>query len=135
MPDFRPGQVHYAVATKAVLHGAPCSEDGFTGVAIKQIAAPAGTGLGSTLITTVAIGEAFIIQIKGRVYVANTGTGSPYVKGDTLYLTLATYALTKTGPQVAGTTHKFGRVTEVAGTRGVGTGQMRVDLDAKDTFV
>lgn len=127
MPEVRPGQVHYTVATKAVAHGAPCTEDGFVGTAIKQVAAPAGTGLGSALITQVQVGESFVIQIKGRVYVAN-GIGA--VKGSPIYIIAATNALTLT----VGANLKFGRCTEVAGTRGVGTGQMRVDLDAKDTF-
>lgn len=127
MPEVRPGQVHYTVATKAVNHGAPCTEDGFVGIAIKQVAAPAGTGLGATAITQVAVAEAFIIQIKGRVYVPN---GISAVKGSPIYIVAASNALTLT----AGGNLKFGRCTEVAGTRGVGAGQMRVDLDAKDTF-
>lgn len=127
MPEVRPGQVHYAVATKAVANGAPCTEDGFSGVALKQVAAPAGTGLGSVLITQVQIGENFIIQIKGRVYVDNLISA---VKGSPVYIIAASNLLTLT----VGTNLKFGRVTEVAGTRGVGTGKMRVDLDAKDTF-
>lgn len=140
MPEVRPGQVHYTTATKAVNHGAPCSEDGFHGIAIKQVAAPAGTGLGSALITAVAIGEKFIIQFKGRVYLANTTNGQTgggalsAVKGSGIYITIATNLLTLTGP-ASGTVGRFGRCTEVAGERGVGAGQIRIDLDARDTLL
>lgn len=131
MPEVRPGQVYYAVASKAVNHGAPCVEQGIPGIAIKQQAAPAGTGLGATAITQIAISESFIIQIKGRVYVANSRSeGGAFAKGDPVYIIAATNLLTA----VSTSNVKFGRVVELAGTRGVGTGMMRVDLDLKDTF-
>lgn len=129
MPEVRPGQVHYATATKAVDHGKPCTEDGFVGIAIKQQAAAAGVGLGDTTITRVGVGENFIIQIKGRVYVDNLISAT---KGAPIYIVAATNLLTLTSN--SGANPKFGRVTELAGTRGVGTGKMRVDLDAKDGF-
>jgi hypothetical protein len=139
MPEVRPGEVHYATAVRALKQGQACAVDGFVGIAIKQQAAPAGTGLGAPEITTIAIGEKFIIQIKGRVYVFNTVTGlagaAPLaaVKGSPVYITLATDALNIAGPASA-TVGRFGRVTEIAPERGVGTGAIRIDLDAKDTI-
>lgn len=145
MPEVRPGQVHYAVCSKATgwTHGQACAEDGFVGQAIKQQAAPAGTGLGAAAITVVAQNENFIIQIKGRIYLANTTTGLvgaaalSAVKGSPLYFTTTTNVLSITGT-LSATVLRFGRVTEVAGaalSRGVGTGMMRVDLDAKDGLI
>lgn len=142
MPEVRPGQVHYAVCSKVggVTHGQVTTEDGFVGQAIKQQAAPAGTGLGAAAITLIAQNENFIIQIKGRIYIANTSNGLvggialTATKGATVYYNTATNLLVLAGPASA-TLLRFGRVTEVAGaalSRGVGTGMMRVDLDAKD---
>lgn len=137
MPEVRPGQVHYATATAVLTHGQACAVDGFVGQAIKQQAAPAGTGLGALAITQIAIGEKFIIQIKGRIYLANTTTGLTgggalaAIKGSPVYITLATGILNITGP-ASGTVARFGRVTEIAPERGIATGNIRVDLDAKD---
>lgn len=130
MPEWRPGQIEYFTATKAVNHGAPCTELGVAGIAIKQVAAPAGTGLGAATITQVGIGEQFAIVKRGRVYVDNAGTGAPYAKGATLYIIPASNLLTNSA---AGNV-KFGRVVEVPPTRGVGTGKMRVDLDDRDSY-
>jgi hypothetical protein len=131
MPEIRPGRGHYAVATKEVAHGAPCIEDGFAGVAIKQVVAPGGTGLGDDLITNVQIGENFFIECKGLVYVTNskqeTGT---FAKGDAVYIRTSDNLLTAT----SGGNKKYGRVEAIAGERGVGVGKMRVNLDAKDSF-
>jgi hypothetical protein len=137
MPEVRPGEVHYATATAALKHGQACAIDGFVGQAIKQQAYPAGTGLGAPAITDIGVGEKFVVQIKGRVYLSNTQTGLDgatalgAVKGSPVYITLATGVLNTAGPASA-TVARFGRVTEVAGERGVGTGKIRVDLDAKD---
>lgn len=131
MPEVRPGAVEYVTATKAVLHGAPCTENGFVGTAVKDVAAPAGTGLGSVLINQVQVAEKFKIIVKGRVYVPNTrNEGGAFAKGDPVYIIAASNLLTA----VVGTNLKYGRVAEIAGERGVGTGMMRVDLDAKDGF-
>ena len=137
MPEVRPGEVHYATATAALVHGQATAIDGFVGQALKQQAYPAGTGLGAAAITAIAIGEKFIVQIKGRVYLANTQTGLDgatalaAVKGSPVYITIATGILNIAGPASASVA-RFGRVTEIAGERGVGTGKIRVDLDAKD---
>lgn len=131
MPEWRPGQIHYTTATKAVNHGAACTEDGVAGMAVKQLAAPAGTGLGAAALTSIGIGEKFIIVKRGRVYLPNAGTGSPYTKGTPLYIIAATNVVTNS----AAGNIKLGRVIEVAGERGVGTGMMRVDLDDRDSFV
>jgi hypothetical protein len=137
MPEVRPGEVHYATATAALKHGQATAIDGFVGQALKQQAYPAGTGLGAAAITDIAIGEKFIVQIKGRIYLANTQTGLDgaaalaAVKGSPVYITIASGILNIAGPASA-TVARFGRVTEVAGERGVGAGKIRVDLDAKD---
>ena len=141
MPEVRPGEVHYvgarARAPATPKHGQPCTADGFVGIAIKQQPPPGGTGLNDPAHTTIGATEAFIIQIKGRVYIDNTVTGIAgggalsAIKGSPIYMTLATGVLNIAGPASA-TVARFGRCTEIAGERGVGTGKIRVDLDAKD---
>lgn len=130
MTEIRPGAVHYATATKAVVHGTPAIENGFAGVALKQVPAAAGTGLGDAKITTVQIGEAFIINYRGQVYVANSRNGGgTFAKGDPVYIRTSDNALS-----TVTTDAKFGRVEAIAGERGVATGQMRVSLDQRDSF-
>lgn len=133
MPYERPGERYYATATKTTLHGAACVENGVVGVAIKQVAPAAGTGLTDVANTTIAIGEKFVIDTKGIVEVP-VGALTP-TKGMAVYLTAATNALTPTGPASGTTTYKFGTVVEVAGERGTPTGRVRINLDLKDSFV
>jgi hypothetical protein len=125
MPYERPGEGHYATATKVVNHGAPVVEDGIVGIAIKQKAAKWDAGLASQ--AQIGIGEPFHIRTKGVRQVPFVATA---VKGTPVYIVAATNALTLTA---AGNV-KFGRVLEVQGQRGTPTGFMRVDLDAKDSF-
>lgn len=135
--EQRPGNVHYATATVAVEHGAPVEEDGFVGIAVKQIEAPAGTGLGDSKIKTIQVSEAFVIRLKGLVYVSGvkSETGN-FVVGDKVYIIPSSDGSNPNELTLATTAGnvKFGRVEAVAGSRGVGTGKMRVNLDAKDTF-
>lgn len=130
MPYNRPGHVQVdAVATKAIAHGTITWEDGMPGVAVKtreeQIAA------GTAARSQIAIGEAFNLIVKGVVQVANAGG---FVRGDSVYITKATNVLSKAGPASA-TLGKVGVVSEIAGQRGTPTGQMRVNLDLKDTLL
>ena len=102
------------------------------GVAVKQKGVPAGAGSGAPQ-KAIAISEPMAIISKGIVQVPLVATA---VKGDPIYITAATNALTKTGPGAPPTTYKFGLCVEIAGEgRGVPTGLMRVDLDKKDSFV
>ncbi len=143
--EQRKGDVHYVTAaTAAVLHGAPVEEDGFVGIAVKQIEAPAGTGLrndaGTTPnpdIYTIKVGEAFVIRLKGLVYVTNARQeGGTFAVGDPVYINASSDGTdpNELSNTSAGSHLKFGRVEAIAGSRGVGTGKMRVNLDAKDTF-
>jgi hypothetical protein len=115
----------------SVVHGAPVEQDGIVGVAVKQKAPASGAAAGSAQNTIVA-GEKFAIISKGLVQVPVVGSPA---KGAPVYMTAATNALTLTGPGAPPTTYKFGQVAELAGERGCPTGFMRVDLDAKDSFV
>ena len=68
----------------------------------------------------------FFIVTKGEVVITNPAVA--FAEGAVVYLTTATNALaTSTGV-------KYGRVKEIAPTRGLATGKVRVDLDAKDQF-
>ncbi len=129
MPDTRPGRGKYVIATKAVLHGAACVEKKFAGISIKQVTAPAGTGLGSVLISTVQVGERFFISTKGAVVIANPG--AMFAEGDPVYIRESDNVLQSAS---GGGIVKFGRASDIAPTQGVPTGFMRVDLDARDSF-
>jgi Uncharacterized conserved protein (DUF2190) len=132
MAQNRPGRAHYATATKEVAHGAPCVEDNFAGIAIKQIAAPGGTGLGDDLITKVQVGEQFIIEHKGLWTVPNVdAAAATFAVGDDVWIDPDDNTTTSAH---AGNEAKFGRVEAIAGQRGTPTGKMRVDLDARDSF-
>lgn len=135
MPYSRPGKMfRVAAATKAVVHGAPCIELNVPGVAIKQGLAPFGTGPAfsspgviNAALNTVQVGEQFTIITKGIVEVP-VGSLTPAV-GDPVYIVAASNALSSTN-----TNPKFGRVVEIAGTRGTRTGYVRIDLDHKATM-
>jgi hypothetical protein len=132
MPYSRPGYMKYvAAATKAVVHGDPCVELNFVGVAVKQKKPSSGAASGTAAQKTVAIGEPFAIIAKGVVQVPNTGAGVAAANvGDPIYIIPASNLLTTTA---SGNT-KFGRLNEKAGSRGTPTGKCRVDLDDKDSF-
>lgn len=125
--QIRPGRVHYATATKEVAHGAPCTEEGFVGIAVKQQVPVAGVGLGDSTITTIAIGEDFVIELLGLVTITNSGG---FVVGDKLYIDPSNNTVTKT----VGSNLKFGIVEAVAGERGTPTGKCRVNTNVKDLF-
>lgn len=128
----RPGAIVYVgSAAVALTHGRPVKDAGVVGIALKQQTYPwtAGYGGAPNPQTGIAAGERYAILVKGIVSVANAGS---FVQGDQLYIS-STNALTKV--KTGGT--KFGIVVEVAGmkpSRGVPTGQMRVNLDLKNEF-
>lgn len=125
MPYERPGERYYpAAATKAVVHGTLTVEDQVVGIALKQQAAAFGTGLGSALITTIAVGEDFVIDCEGIIEVPNTGITTA-IKGTMIYITEANNALS-----LASGTGKVrvGRVFEVPGERETGATTLRVKL-------
>lgn len=129
MPYSRPGKMfRVAAATKLTVHGAACVESNIPGVMVKQHVAPFGTGPASAAaLTQVQIGEECTILSKGIVEVA-VGSLTPAV-GDPVYIIAASNALSSTN-----TNPKFGRVVEIAGTRGCRTGFVRIDLDHKATM-
>jgi hypothetical protein len=132
MPYNRPGPGVYVVnGAAAINHGAPAAASGFVGVAVKQQARAWDQGLANQAVIDAS--EPYFLITKGVVQVPNTGI-SANVKGDPIYMTLATGALTPTGPG-SGTVGKFGRIVEVAGARGVPPNKVRIDLDSKDSFV
>ena len=132
MPYERPGERFYPTqATKAVMHGFPCVEEGVAGVAIKQVAAPFGTGLGATIIKQVQVGEDFVIDCEGIVEVPNTGIAAA-AKGALVYITEADNTLS-----LASGVGKLrvGRVFELAGERQTPTGKLRIKLSGAGVAV
>lgn len=136
----RPGQGFYVpAATKAVFHGAPATEHGVVGVAIKQKAKGWAEGLTSNY-ARIEVNEPFHIRTKGVREVA-IGSGTPGVGiaagvlGGNVYIRSTTNALILEDANAAGDL-PYGKIVElpaVAG-RGVATGFMRIDLDQKDTL-
>jgi hypothetical protein len=135
MPYQRPGPSVYVTNDTAgtIAHGSPVQEDDFVGIAVKQKAVGWAEGLAAQAV--IQPGEDYLILHKGVVQV---DTVSGFAKGDDVYIAAAsvtdgvtTYALSETdGAQ------PFGKVIEtVADGRGVPTGKVRIDLDAKDSVV
>jgi len=122
----RPGQGTHEVNNTAdpINHGDPVSINGHVGVAVKQKERGWDQGLANR--SVIDVGEKFWIVKKGIVQVNNV---AGLVDGDEVYIA-ADGTLSET---VGG--EKFGRVVEVVGDgRGVPTGKVRIDLDAKDSF-
>lgn len=122
----RPGRVVYLTAASDLTHGQAVKQSGFVGQAIKQAAPSWQTGYSA--VKTIATDEDYALRIKGVVCVPSTGISSPAV-GDAVYITSGN-ALTKT----SSSNTAFGRIVGVAGSRGVPTGFVRIDLDAKDSI-
>jgi hypothetical protein len=132
MPYNRPGPGVYVVnGGTPIQHGTPQYNSGFVGVAVKQRARAWSDGF--AIQATIDANEPYFLITKGVVQVPNTGI-SANVKGDTIYMTNATGVLTPTGPG-SGTVSKFGRIVEIAGSRGTPANKVRIDLDTKDSFV
>lgn len=114
------------VASVAVQHKAPAADDGWAGIAFKTKTVDIGTTLKANL-QTIAVNEAYNLQVKGEWEIANTGiTGA--VKGDLVYITDADNSLSLSagaGKRV------LGKVTAVAGERALPAGRLRIDLTQK----
>jgi hypothetical protein len=130
MPYNRPGPgVYVTNGGTALTHGQVCSHSsGFVGVAVKQKARPWSDGVATQ--ATIDPNEAFFLVTKGIVQVSNADAGiAAAAKGTPVYINATNNLVLATGSP------KFGRIVEVAGSRGVPTGRVRIDLDAKDSFV
>jgi hypothetical protein len=133
MPYLAPGVVSYHVATKQVTHGNPCIEDGVAGVAVKQQEQSWTLGIANRQV--IAVGESFAIIHQGVVQIPSSLLASA-AKGDAVYITPATNALTRNTPPASATNVAYGRVVNVAGdNRGTPTGFIRIDLSARDNII
>lgn len=129
------GRTHYCVAAQTILHAAPATQNGFVGTAVKMVPAPGGTGLGSTLITTIQVGELYHIELLGDRYLTNSKQeGGTFAVGDAVYIRASDNLLTAT----SSSNLKYGRVSEIDDGNGrsivEGSGLMLVNLNAKDGF-
>ena len=130
MPYNRPGPgVHVINGGTAIQHGTPQVNSGFVGVAVKQKVRAWSDAY--SIQAQIDANEPYYLITKGIVQVPNTDAGvSALAKGAPVYISAAG-ALTGTGPAGG----KFGRIVEIAGERGTPAGKVRIDLDAKDSFV
>lgn len=127
MPYLRPGVISYHVATKQVVHGNPVVEDGVAGVAIKQ--QEQSWTLGTANRNVIGVGESFAIAHQGVAQVAASLLAGA-TKGQSVYINTTNNALSATG---GANLVPFGRVIELAGgNRGVPTGFLRIDMNARD---
>lgn len=125
MPENRPGRgVHVKNGSTAINHADPVKNSNYVGQAIKQKGV--GWELGLDAQAVIAKDEEYFLVTKGLVVVDEV---SGNAKGDAIYIT-SENVLTKT----KGENTPFGRVYNVAGERGLPTGKVRIDLDAKDSF-
>jgi hypothetical protein len=111
---------HRAVATKTTVHGAACIENGFPGVAFKNAQLGRFVDPSTAAATTVAIGEAFEIQVggihevprSGNLAAADVGAAAVsdvYINSADNTLGLAAQGLT--GAVLNAGWQKFGKVT------------------------
>lgn len=130
----RPGRALYVTATKAVQHGAPATENGLTGIAVKRTARPWSDGYDATLTPQIGIGEKFTLRPKGQCQVASGGGLAGATKGASVWIHVADNTLHLDGSAATGDI-AFGRVTELTTDgRGVPTGFLRIDQDLKDSI-
>jgi hypothetical protein len=123
----RPGAGTHVVNDSGgtLAHNQPAKLQNYVGVVVKQKATHWSDGLAAEAV--IQTGEQAWMITKGIVQV---DTVSGFAKGDAVYITSGN-VLTET----ATSNTKFGRVIEVVGGgRGVPTGKVRIDLDAKDSF-
>lgn len=73
MPYEGVGLRHSAIASKAVVHGAICEENGFVGTAFKTAQLGRFVDPSSSAATTVQVGEPFEIQLGGVHEAVRTG--------------------------------------------------------------
>ncbi len=131
MPYNRPGPgVYVQNGGTPIQHGTPqVSAGGFVGVAVKQKVRAWSDAY--SIQAQIDANENYYLITKGVVQVGNQDAGiAASAKGTALYIIVATGVLTTTTG-----TPKFGRIVAIAGERGTPTGKIRVDLDAKDSFV
>lgn len=125
----RPGRGVYVTADKSITHGAAAKQSNLVGVAVKQVNVPLTSGLAAQ--NVIVSGERYFLITKGEIEVADPGLSSPAI-GDAVYITDADNVITKSSG--AGKT-ALGRITAISTSgRGVSTGRVRIDLDAKDSI-
>lgn len=128
---------HAAVATKATVHGAPCIEDGFPGVAFKNTQLNAYVDPSLAAATQIVVGESFAIQFGGmhEIAAAKFPGGTLPARGTAIYITLADNSLVLAATAVASGLvqagySKFGRIDRLDTARSVAY----VNAEARDTF-
>lgn len=124
MPYEQPGSVHEAVATKQVVHGDPCVEDGFAGTAAKTAEPSRWTNPTAGGRRTVIVTEAFEVMLTGIHPIRQAlfpGAALPAV-GDKIYIRDVDNAVL-----VNDTSEGTDEVQTITNTATGGTGTITVD--------
>lgn len=121
----RPGRAVPVVASAAVRHGAPASDDGYVGSVVKT-RTPAQDAVRADL-DLVAAGEGYNLVVTGIIEVPLAGLEAA-VKGQLIYIANATNAL---GLAPGAGISVLGKLWTLAGEQGGGTAKVRVNLNEK----
>lgn len=129
MPIEGPGARYVATATKAATHGAPAVELNHAGVAAKsaQIAPMVPSVANAAIAQQIAVGEQFVIMLKGRHEVASALLPGGAVAGTQLWINPADNTLKSATS--AGYV-KFGVVDSIDATHA----RALVNLDQRGSF-
>jgi hypothetical protein len=127
--------VHVTASAK-VKDGLPASDDGFVGIAVKQI--PKSSDVARSTLDDIEISEKYYLLITGEADVINGsaqgGPGLTLAKGTAVYINDATNALVLAATALtAGVLNagfsKYGKVAYLAPERGLPTGWVTINLD------
>lgn len=126
----RPGRVVDLVANAILVHGVPHYQSSMAGIPIKQDNPKTLDSLVAR--TQIASGVKYALRHRG-VCEVDVASISGAVLGSPVYIVKTTDALTLTAGST-GLNLPFGRVVALAGTYGVPTGKVRINMDLKDTI-
>lgn len=124
--NAEPGEVAYVTFTKACTHGDLVTENGFVGIAFKQVTPPADAARSTR--NLIAVSEKGMLLIDHVIEAPATGVLSGVAKGALVYVTVTDNSLALSagsGKLVAG------KVSTLPGERGCPSNLVRINLRQK----